>query len=206
MPYKEETPSSHLTGAKQTMAVWSRVIHSASEAPLPFQEFLQNLESQTSAFPYAVFAPSLGRLLHKHPEKMIYKTDSGWIVAENGGNELTMKEYPLGNIRDIEMGRILLFSWITISGKTEDGAFESSTIEFNATSERYYLPFLRQFRSVPDEVEDAWLRVEEDKFKRLASDNFKFMNYARSSLKGSEKVIRFIWQQVNSFIDGWSLG
>ena len=194
MPEGSRTHSPVLTGARQTMSTWSRVIESVDKAPDAFQGFFKTLPDNGHPFPYSVLAPPFVRFLHRPPEKMICDVDDTWHVLERSGSQFVVKSYPLQSICDIEMGRILLHSWITISGASVDGTATSSTIEFNTATARYYAYFQHQFRSTSEVVEDAALETEQKKFDYMATINYKFMNYARSSLTGREKVLHSVWQ------------
>jgi hypothetical protein len=182
------------TAARQTMSSWTRVIESPDQVPHGFQGFFDSLPAAEHPFPYSLFAPPLDRFLHRTPEKMICDANGAWHVMEHAGNQLMVKSYPLQNIYNVEMGRILLRSWITISGLPEDGKATSSTIEFNSATARHYTHFLSQFRPAPLHMDEDILHLELEKFNYLASVSFKFMNFARSSLTGGEKVIDSVWQ------------
>ena len=105
-----------------------------------------------------------------------------------------MAEYPLETISDLEIGSILLFSWITISGVTKVGITSSSTVEFNTATSRYFARFVNKFRPTPVNVDASKQSIERAKFEYLAAKDFKFMNYALQSLVGSEKVLQTLWQ------------
>jgi hypothetical protein len=77
---------------------------------------------------------------------------------------------------------------------TKNGAADSTTIEYNAVTERYFTPFVNKLRSVLAGVEGNSLQTERDKFDFLAVENFKFMNYAMRSLSGGEKVLQTVLQ------------
>jgi hypothetical protein len=183
-----------MTGAAQTMSAWSRVLHAIDEVPEAFRSFFHTLPETSSGFPYAVFAPSLYLSHHRSQEKIICDSGNTWHVLERSPSQVTVISYPRQDICMVEVGRILLLSWIAIHGLTKDGERASSTIEFNTTSEKYYAHFSRQFRPSQIVGEDAILRAEQQKFNDLARESFKFMNYARSSLTGAEKVLQSIWQ------------
>lgn len=192
MPEKNKTPL--MTGAAQTMSAWSHILHSIDDVPEAFRSMFQTQPETSTIFPYAVFAPSLDLSHHRSKEKIIYECANAWHILEHNPDKVTVTSYPLQNVCMMEMGRILLFSWISIHGLTMDGEKATTTIEFNTTSEKYYAHFTRQFRPLQTVVEDATLHAEQQKFSGLAQQSFKFMNYARNSLTGTEKVLLSIWQ------------
>jgi hypothetical protein len=115
-------------------------------------------------------------------------------ILERTGNQVKLKSYPYQNIRMVEVGNILLSSWIIIRGVTSEGVASSTTIEYNAASERYLAVFLNKMRPVPLGTDDASFMAEKTKFDYLSELNFKFMNYGRNSLVRGEKVIQTILQ------------
>ena len=131
-------------------------------------------------------------------------------ILERTGNKVVTKSYPYQAIRAVEVGNVLLNSWITISGVTSEGVASSSTIEFSAaTGERYFAVFLNKMRPIPQGADNAELNAEKDKFNYLSALNFKFMNYAQNSLVRGENVIQIILQpeirEIAGTLFGWTL-
>jgi hypothetical protein len=77
---------------------------------------------------------------------------------------------------------------------TRDGAASSSTIEFNTATSRHLARFIGKMRPMPVDIGAHAQDVELARFNDLASENFKFMNYARSSLVGGEAVLKILLQ------------
>jgi hypothetical protein len=186
--------TSPMTGARQTMSTWSRQIESIEDVPGDFQELFNTLPDTGNTFPYTVFAPRITQLLHRNPENVICDTDGTWHIIKNSGGEIELTSYPVQHICDIELGQILLYSWITVNGQTLDGKTASSSIEFNAATARFYDHFFDQFKPAPPIKNDVSLETEQAKFDSLASSTFKFMNYASNSITAGEEIIQFIWQ------------
>jgi hypothetical protein len=115
-------------------------------------------------------------------------------VLESQEGTLSITPFPVNQILDIEVGAILLFSWLTIRGVTPNGLFQSKTIEFNSVSYPHFIPFINRARSAPAAPNAPALEQEKRKFEYLTSSTFKFSNYGRKSLMGREKVLQIIWQ------------
>jgi hypothetical protein len=186
---------SQLTGARQTMSSWSKVIESYDAVPDIYKDFLKSYAEAGQAFPYAILSPSLEKFLHKSTEKLTYDANDAINILERSGKRVSAKSYPYKNIQSLEIGNVLLSSWITISGVTSEGVSGSSTIDFNAaTGERHFARFLSKIRPQPLNISEGLWKTEKDKFDGLAESNFKFMNYGRSSLVPGEKVVQLIYQ------------
>lgn len=186
--------SSPMTGARQTMSTWSRHIETLEDLPPHFQESFGTLPDPGAIFPYTVFAPRMTHRLLRNPENVICDINETWHILKNTGGELEVSSYPLQRITDIELGHILLYSWITVNGQNMEGKSDSSSIEYNAASSRHYSHFFDQFKAEMVRRDDISLEIEQEKFDILASSTFKFMNYARNSIIPGEEVIHFVWQ------------
>lgn len=182
------------TGARQTMSSWSRVIESFESMPEVFKEPCQMMLGETASFPYTVFAPPIAGLRRKVTEKILCETEDSICVWEHAGNQVRMTEYPIMSISDIEIGRILLYSWFTIGGVTKTGAATSTTIEFSSASSRHFTRFINRMRPKLLHAGERELGMEKAKFDYLATENFKFMNFAIESLVNGEKVLQILWQ------------
>lgn len=183
-----------LTGAKQTMMSWAKVIESYEMVPEVYKPFFKTLPGGILSFPYTVLAPPLHGFRHKTTEKLICEANNTIYVLERTSTGFTAKGYPLKAIRDVEMGSILLYSWITLSGVTHEGVSSFSTVEFNAVTSERFTPFVSKIRPGTGGAGAPELRAEQAKFNDLISASFKFMNYARSSLVPGEKVLYTLWQ------------
>lgn len=207
MASNSDSQLSTLTGARQTMMSWSKVVESYEAVPEAYRSSYQMTVGDGAPFPYTVFAPAIASFRHKTTEKLLCEVSDAIYVWERIGNQVGMAAYPLETISDLEIGSILLYSWITISGVTKAGIASSSTVEFNTSTSRYYARFVNKVRPAPDNVDARAQSVERAKFDYLAMVNFKFMNYAFESLVEGEKVLQTLWQpKINKPIIrlGWS--
>jgi hypothetical protein len=197
-----------LTGARQTMSSWARVIESYDSIPEIYQGSCEMLFRDSQAFPYLVLAPALDGIRRKTTEKLIGEVNDSLVVLERIGQRIVTTAYPLKTVRDVETGSILLYSWITLSGMTSEGVPASSTIEFNTATSRHLAPFLNKIRPAFGDADQTALRAEQAKFDYLALASFKFMNFARESLVCGEHVIHSVWQpeirRPVATLFGWS--
>jgi hypothetical protein len=178
------------TGARQTMAAWTKVIDSLGDVPPAYKGFFEGRK-----FPFTLLAPSLVKPKGKTTEKLICDMDDAIHILEQKGGQVLAKSYPYRDIGMVEVGSILLGSWLTISGVSSTGAPDTSTIDFNTSSFRHYETFLKKLRPSPEEIgEGRSKKAEQDKFDYLSALNFKLMNYGRNSLVGGETVQQIILQ------------
>jgi hypothetical protein len=115
-------------------------------------------------------------------------------VVEQFGDRIIAHGYRPENIRDVEVGIVLLHGWIAVSGITNEGVPASSLFLFNSARFDVVSSFVDRIRSTPAKPDTLILDEERSKFDYLSQVDYKFMNYARSSLKGGEQVIYSVWQ------------
>jgi hypothetical protein len=186
--------SAVLTGAKQTMASWSKVVEDHEEVPDIYKSFFEPGSANNRQFPYTVLAPSIVKPKGKTTEKLIYDAVDAIHILERNGSQVVAKSYPYQFVYMVEVGSILLDSWLTISGLTGSDAAGISTIDFNTASARHYTTFMDKLRPASPGADESQLNAEKDKFNYLSALNFKFMNYGRGSLIGGETVRQILLQ------------
>jgi len=190
-----KTQLSTLTGARQTMASWSKIIESYEAVPNIYKSYLKSYTGEGKIFPYTILSPALEKFLLKTTEKLVFERDDAIHILERAGNRIVEKSYPYKNVSLLEVGNILLSSWMVVSGITSEGVHSSSTIDFNAaTGERLFSVFLKKMRPASLDADESAFAAEKNKFDALADSNFKFMNYGRASLVYGEKVLQIILQ------------
>lgn len=189
-----ENPFAELTGAKQTMSSWARLIESFEDIPEIYKNSCRALLQGRDPFPYVVLAPAISDYKQRTTEKLLCEMDGVFHVWERSGKQVVSAAFPLKTIYSIEVGSVLLFSWLTVSGLTSEGVAGSTTISFNTATQRFLAPFIQQMRPTPVTVSEADWQTELAKFDRLSSSDFKFMNYARESLVRGDTVICSIMQ------------
>jgi hypothetical protein len=194
MPQNSNKQEPLLTGAKQTMLSWSKVIESYDEIPDVYRPSLEPILTASQDFPYMVLAPPLDKLLRRTNQKLVCDSPDAIHILERSGGQVLKKSFPYPAIKTLEVGIILLKSWITICGENSEGASDCATIEFNTSSERHYAAFLKKIRPTASENDADELKAEQGKFDYLSSLNFKFMNYARNSLVAGESVLQSVLQ------------
>lgn len=183
-----------LTGARQTMTAWSKVIESREDIPAIYKSYFDKHFDSEAQFPYVIWTPILEKFLRKTTEKLICDTADALHVFEKIGNHIDVKCYPYRDMYGSEVGIVLLDSWLTISGRTSLGEAATSKIEVNTTSMRYFAGILKKVRPVLQGTDEKQFTSEKDKFNALSTVNFKFMNYGRDSLIPGETVLQILLQ------------
>ena len=186
---------SDMTGAKQTMLTWARVIESYANVPDIYKSSCSAVLENSQPFPYVVLVPSVREDKRKRSsENLVCVINDSFYIWERIGNQVFSTVYPLKTISTLEVGSVLLSSWLTVTGLKGDGVASSSTIAFNTSTGRFLTPIVNKMRPAPTDMDEARWQAERATLDHLGSANFKFMNYARESLVRGEKVIQSILQ------------
>lgn len=194
MPKKLQSHEDLLTGEKMTREAWTSSIESYDRIPEIYRGAFENLVPDHAPFPYTLLAPSLIKSLGRTTEKLVVDAREAMHILERNGSQVFGMSYPYHNIFTVELGSILLSSWLTISGMDRTGAEGNSTIDFNTSSLPLYSPFIDKLRQAPPRYEETQLEAEKKKFDDLSASSFKLMNYGRESLFCGEKVIQILLQ------------
>ncbi len=181
-----------LTGARQTMLSWVKVIESFGELPAAYKSTVGDLLRDEQKFPYTLFTPPVSGSRFDPAEKLLLWFKDTLYILEEKAEEIEIIGYPNQLIGHLERGSILLYSWFTVSGINIEGDIVASTVVYNTATHRHIQPFLDKIRSLP--ANRTKLNAERADFDYLSPLNFKFFNFARNSLKGNEKVIASLWQ------------
>ncbi len=180
-----------MTAGEQTRLSWSRAIQTRADLPQFYQGYMDELLAGR-AFPYAVLLPRFLGLARRELEHLIFSLERDLYVLARDKHGLTTTRYALADVHYVEIGSILLHSWLTFSGLAA-GKLTRSTLNFNAVNDHLLAPFIEQIRPVPQSATTD-LPTEQRKFDYLLNENYKFMNYARRSLLPGERVIQPLLQ------------
>lgn len=184
-----------MTGARQTMLTWARVLDSFEEVPEPYRQSYQELLPNSKTFPYTVLVPpQVNQRGNKSPEHLLCEIDGVFFALEHAENSLSTYGFRYQDINGFELGNILLYSWFTLHGKPSTGSETTLRIEFNEATKRHFDPLFRKFRPDPIQTDLAAWKAEKEKLIRLATINYKFMNFAGQSLVEGENVVQFVYQ------------
>lgn len=177
--------------SQQTMKAWAQLIKSYDEVPDMFKDSFRTLPISPDEFPYTVLTPSYEGFMRtmRCTPKLVSTIDNKIYVIEKDKKESFSTCYLIENINYVEVGMILLKSWITISGLTETG-LTTSTFKFSAVTLHLFMPIIEKIRQATGQSEPRTdLKSELAKFNYLRTLHFKFMNYGRQSIMPGERVI-----------------
>ena len=179
---------------EDTRRSWARVVESQATVPEAYKEFFERHFTGSDDFPYTVLAPSRSQNVYWRTEKLVCNIGSRIYILERRGDTFDERCYPIAGISYVETRMVLLDSCIKITGVTNKDVSASSTIYFNSVTDYLFTPILNKIRTLNFDSSLRDLKPEQEKFDHWVRSNYKFMNYARNSLVGGERVIHSILQ------------
>jgi hypothetical protein len=179
---------------EQTRRSWARAIEGRDQVPEAYRSFFETGSGSAGPFPYTVLTPSYEGFLRPTVEKLVCCSDRQIHILEMKRHTLNCTSFAYDAIAQIEYGVLLLHSWITISGTADNQALATATFKFNSVTAHLFGPILEKMRPAADPTGGADLRVEQAKFDPLMRSNYKFMNYARRSLRPGARVVQSLMQ------------
>jgi hypothetical protein len=183
-----------LTAAEQTKLSWVKAINSFDEVPQVYRGFFENQVAEASTFPYAVLTPSYAGFLTRAKEKLVCCLDGNIYVLEVLTGDLTTTCYAIPDISYLEVGEVLLQSWVKIRGLTGTGVLTSSQFKFNTVTDYLFTPIVERIRPAAVLSEGIDPSLERSKFNHLAELSLKLTNYAKRSVMPGVEVLCFILQ------------
>lgn len=172
---------------------WARVIEDFENIPDPYREFVRQSLPEASPFPYTVLAPAYRTFRSQITEKLIFVLEREIRILEHNEKNVTSVCYPINAIQYVEVSSMLLDYRVRIEGVTDQGIPASSMVRSSAATDYVFAPLLKKIRlfASTNDISQARAVTAFDSWSLL---NYKFMNFARNSLLGGERLICAILQ------------
>lgn len=180
------------TSSTQTMRSWTRVLESYEDVP---EQFRQDFPSYTGEFPYTVLIPEDKlSLWSKRNEKMLILFEDRVVLLEALKKRIHTQNCPFTDVLSLEYGKILLYSWLTISTPND-----SLHVKFNTTNTHCFEPIMRKVRrephdAGPNDEPNGHYQEQLSRFLSLMRVNYKYMNYGRQSIRSGDCVLKLVYQ------------
>ena len=171
-----------------TTRSWARVIDDYEDVPEFYREPFAAFSVACADPPYAVFAPPDRAFGRKQNPRIICAAEDEIRIYEKYRKQLSCTVFPIRGIQFIETGSILLYSWITISGVTED-TLTSVTWTYNTSTEPVFKPVIDRARQRGTHID-----TDTAGFETLLPLGYKYLNMAKSAVSASDAVRQVITQ------------
>lgn len=178
-----------LTGTQQTMRSWARLIESPAQVPSVYRAVFSAGLDPRAPFPYTVLVPAFTEEPHLAiPEQLIYEQADELHILVHDGEQVSARVYRLSDVCSVEMGLVLLQSWVTIEGRTTDGVWATTTLAFSTASSALVIPFVQHLRTA------GRVSALQAVPRPLAELEDKFALYARECLLPEERLLAWLWR------------
>lgn len=172
----------------QTMKNWAIKIADIAELPKHFQPDAKELLKYYPEEPSIIYAPS-----KDHNDAVLILLEQEVAVLEKQDHESVVVRFPLEDLQYIQMGSVLLDSWLKFCGKTARG-YRCETVYFNTVMDALFEPVMETIRRKMLHIEGNEAPIENEKLDQLKDTNLKFFNYGTMSLLPGQKVLASAFQ------------
>ena len=178
------------TSSTQTMRTWARRITDLEELPYSFlRVFPRDISFDETIYlpedPYSLF--------HKRNEQLLGLHDDMLLHMELNRGEMVIRELPLSELLYLKSGRFLLQSWLQLVGREA-----RLHIPYSTTCDLLLTPLIERIRERMCSPLQPPEREQQDKalerLSYLQNSNFKYMNYARNSVRDNDHVVVSVYQ------------
>lgn len=183
-----------LTAGEQTKLSWAKPIKTPEEAPPLYAESLAAFSARRGGLSTCILTPSYAGFLTCTTEKLVCVAGDEIVIFERAGDSLHSTSYALAQIDLVEVGCILLSSWLKLVGTDSGGQHTTTTIKFNSVTDYLFTPILNHWRRAQNGAGAALLAHEQAKFDYLNKEHYKFMNVARRVILPGDSVLASIMQ------------
>jgi hypothetical protein len=205
-------------GSVDTFKTWASRITAESEIPDAFRATFRGLRLDAIVFPLVLFCPAFRFDRFESPPRLLVITERQIICLERLRNAVVRVELLSEAVHAVEWGAILLNGWIRFLGTGQRGP-ASIRLDFNVCSRELFLPLLDEFRhqayggveekeregpspflDEPSPIREGAspIREETSPFDVLRDSDYKFMSYARETLRPGMEVRRHYLQSAAS--------
>lgn len=177
--------------SQNTMSQWPIKVKRPEQIPESFVEELDRAFG--AAWPYTVFIPPSKWDVDGKRSKVFSMLDDGVMYFEDMKTEVKQLFYPFENILYVEMGRMLLSSWMTIHGIV-GGQYRQSTVSYNTVRDDLFDPIIKRIRTQISPEKSLLEGENGERLSDLKQLDMEFLNYTKQSLLPGEKIINIIYQ------------
>jgi hypothetical protein len=177
----------------ETMKAWAIEIKSEEDIPDLFRMAYTQLNQETESLPYSVYLPHNEKTNKPDSDQMVILQDDRIVILKKEETVLR-HEYPFDSIQMIQIGTVLLQSWIRIFCEAE-GKPKDVVLYFDTVVETLFDPFIQSARKNMLNWQTAQTVTSvTDELDYLKESSLKFLNYGRASLLPGQQVRSSVFQ------------
>ena len=171
-----------------TMKNWAIKIADIEELPKYFKPGAEDLLKHYEGEPSIIYAPS-----KDHNDAVLIMLDQDVVVLEKQEEKVIMTRYPMEEVQFVQMGSVLLDSWLKICGKTA-ARYSCDTVYFNTVMDALFEPVLDTLRQKMLHITDTVATADTDQLADMKDIDLKFFNYGTRGLLPGQRVLANAYQ------------
>jgi len=178
-----------------TMKAWAIKIEEEASIPENFQEMMKRIILELEAFPYTIFAPKNEKTGKPNQDTLLVMTEETIFVLEDQRGKISTASFLMKEIQMVQMGTVLLESWISIWGKSA-GEYISCILYFDTVLEELFEEVLHKVRSMALQLSSVSEKEGTKELDYLKEISEKFYNYGQMSLLPGQEVRNSAYQPM----------
>ncbi len=178
-----------------TMKAWAIKIEEEASVPENFQEMMSRIVSKLEVFPYTIFAPKNDKTGKPDQDTLLVMTAENIYVLEDQGGKISTASFFMKEIQMVQMGTVLLESWISIWGKSA-GEYISCTLYFDTVLEELFEEVLNKIRNKALQLSPEPKKEGSKELDYLKEISEKFYNYGKFSLLPGQEIQNSAYQPM----------
>jgi hypothetical protein len=169
---------------------WPKLVKNPAEVPDIFQDAVRTC---FPSLPYTVYLPARSTLLRPKAAHLVCLSGSELVVFTPERPEVSIEIIDLSTLTHIEIGRILLHSWITVFTRRT-----ACTFTFNMVRDDLMAPIVRAARSGRrvDLPKDEGFEAELRKLDLIDGLGIKFLNYGKKALLPGDRIVSSLFEPL----------
>ncbi|MEN1761944.1 hypothetical protein [Anoxynatronum sibiricum] len=177
----------------KTMKAWAVKVNSIDEVPEVFRETIINSLEGNTTLPHMVYAPQNSRTGKPSTDTVMAATIDQVIFYTQEGNGIHTLIYDFAELQAIQIGTVLLQSWIRVFGHTASG-YHQTTLYYDTVMEELFLPVIENARLKALGLKNDGTEPDAGVLDQLMQESMKFLNYGKQSLLAGQRVRSMVYQ------------
>ncbi|SMP41879.1 hypothetical protein [Anoxynatronum buryatiense] len=177
----------------KTMKAWAVKVNSIDEVPEVFRGTIVDLLEGNTTFPHMVYAPKNSQTGKPSVDTVMAATLDQVMFCMQEGNGIRTLIYDFAELQAIQIGTVLLQSWIRFFGNTTSG-YKDTKLYYDTVMEELFLPVVENARLKALGLSEQGTEPDAGVLGQLMEESMKFLNYGKQSLLPGQRVRSMVYQ------------
>lgn len=184
----------------QTMKAWAIEVKEDQSIPEVFQQTARQILEDCKTFPYTIYAPRNRKTGKPAWDHLLMMTETTVWILEDHDKKVAIAQIPMDGIQSIQMGTVLLQSWIKLCGKSPAGP-ECVVLYYDTVMGELFIPVMENLRRKMIKISNDNREPQADELDYLKEISLKFYNYGKQSLLPGQRICCSAYQPQSGDLD-----